>query len=90
MDLTSRAKWAEYSKAKDDMFHYTDTTHFTLVCSQCGLQEEDTAQLHSAFIEQNSHMSGSPSRPIKLPKIKKDADYERPPIYEQTFVPEIY
>ena len=25
MDLESRARWVEYSKAKDEMFAYTDT-----------------------------------------------------------------
>ena len=25
MDLESRAKWVDYSKAKDEMFSYTDT-----------------------------------------------------------------
>ena len=27
MDLESRARWADYSRAKDDMFRYTDTKH---------------------------------------------------------------
>ena len=31
MDLESRARWVEYSRAKDEMFRYTDIKHRAVV-----------------------------------------------------------
>ena len=39
MDLESWNKWVEYSKAKDEMFRYTDTKHLALVRGQRRRQE---------------------------------------------------
>ncbi len=36
MDLESRKRWVEYSRAKDDMFRYTDTKLSPLVCRRSG------------------------------------------------------
>ena len=34
MDLEARARWVEYSKAKDDMFGATDTNQVALECGR--------------------------------------------------------
>ncbi len=89
MDLTSREKWAEYSKAKDNMFHYTDTRISPWFVVNADSKRK--ARLNCiAHLLSKIPYKWKPDPPIKLPKIKKDEDYERPPIYEQTFVPEIY
>ena len=89
MDLTSREKWAEYSKAKDDMFHYTDTRISPWFVVNADSKKK--ARLNCiAHLLSKIPYKWKPEAPIKLPKLKKDQNYERPPIYEQTFVPEIY
>jgi polyphosphate kinase 2 len=89
IDLKSREKWAEYSKAKDNMFHYTDTRispWFVL-----NADSKKKARLNCiAHLLSKIPYEWKPEPAIKLPKIKKDTSYERTPIYEQTFVPEVY
>ncbi len=88
MDLVSRNKWVEYSKAKDEMFAYTDTR----VSPWYVVQADDKRRARLNCI---AHLlSKIPYGDIKtkkytLPPISKEG-YIRPPITEQTFVPEIY
>ena len=89
MDLTSREKWAEYSKAKDDMFHYTDTRISPWFVVNADSKKKARLNCVAHFLSKIPYKHKA-EPPIKLPKLKKDEKYERPPIYEQTFVPEIY
>jgi len=88
MDLESRSKWVEYSKAKDEMFSYTDTK-----VSPWYVVNADNKQ--KARLNCIHHLlSMIPYKDIKykkmqLPPINKEG-YIRPPITEQTFVPEVY
>ncbi|MEE4115352.1 MAG: polyphosphate kinase 2 [Marinilabiliaceae bacterium] len=88
MDLASRSKWVEYSKAKDEMFSYTDTK----VSPWWVVNGDDKRRARLNCI---SHLlSKIPYEEIKytkieLPEVVKTG-YVRPPISEQTFVPEIY
>lgn len=88
MDLESRSKWVEYSKAKDEMFAYTDTK-----LSPWYVVNADDKR--SARLNCIHHLlSKIPYEDLKhekliLPPIKKEG-YVRPPIAEQTFVPEVY
>lgn len=89
MDLTSREKWAEYSKAKDDMFHFTDTRISPWFVVNADSKKK--ARLNCiAHLLSKIPYKYEMEPPIKLPKLKKDNKYERPPIHEQTFVPELY
>lgn len=89
MDLESRERWAEYSKAKDDMFYHTDTR-------QCPWFVVDADEKKKARLNCISHLlskipyEDTPLKPIKLPPLKHDDSYTRPPIDEQTFVPDKY
>ncbi len=89
MDLESRSKWIEYSKAKDDMFFHTDT-------KQCpwyvvNADDKKRARLNgiSHLLSLIPHKDLTPE-PIELPPRQDDTGYVRPPITSQTFVPEIY
>ena len=89
MDLTSREKWAEYSKAKDDMFHYTDTRISPWFVVNADSKKR--ARLNCiAHLLSKIPYKYKMEAPIKLPKLKKQTDYVRAPFYEQTFIPEIY
>lgn len=89
MDLQSRTKWAEYSKAKDEMFHYTDTRISPWFVVNADSQKKARLNCIAHLISKIPYVYEAEPE-VKLPKIKKDENYVRPPFYEQTFVPEIY
>ncbi|EGQ9206666.1 polyphosphate kinase 2 [Vibrio cholerae] len=88
MDLESRQRWAAYSRAKDEMFAYTDTKH----CPWWVVPSDDKKRARLNCI---SHILSSVEyqeiehAPITLPEINKQG-YVRPPIEDQTFVPQRY
>jgi polyphosphate kinase 2 len=88
MDLISRNKWVEYSRAKDDMFEYTDTKQSPWWV----VQGDDKRRARLNCI--HHLLSQIPYEEIKYRKIKlpeiNTTGYIRPPLSEQTFVPEIY
>ncbi len=88
MDLASRSRWVEYSRAKDEMFSYTDTK-----ASPWWVVNGDDKR--RARLNCISHLlSRIPYQEIKYKKIKLPdvvkTGYVRPPLSEQTFVPELY
>jgi len=89
MDVVSRDKWVEYSKAKDEMFSYTDTkqTPWYVVESD----DKRRAQLNCI----RHLLSLIDYKDVELPLLElgprpKQGGYVRPPITEQTFVPDYY
>jgi len=89
MDLESRAKWVEYSQAKDAMFEYTDTkkSPWTVVPSD----DKKRARLNTIrhLLSQFPYTDLVPG-PIELPPRPSIEGYIRPPMTEQTFVPDPY
>lgn len=87
MDLESRSRWVEYSRAKDDMFVYTDTED----CPWFVVEADDK---RSARINCISHLLAQiPYKAIKYDKITlppiDTQGYERPALATQTFVPDV-
>jgi polyphosphate kinase 2 len=86
MDVESRTKWVDYSKAKDEMFAYTDTKQ-----SPWYVVEADDKR--KARLNCITHLLGQikykdvPREKIVLPPLEKEKSYVRPPMSEQTFVP---
>ena len=88
MDLESRSRWVEYSKAKDEMFAYTDTK----ISPWYVVHADDKRKARLNCIHHLLSMipyEEIKHKKIKLPPINKEG-YIRPPISSQTFVPEIY
>jgi polyphosphate kinase 2 len=90
MDLESRGKWFEYSKAKDTMFHYTDT-------KESPWWVVDGEEKRRARLNCISHLLSvipyEDTVPPKLelpPKQPPDANYVRPPKQSMRWVPEKY
>ncbi len=89
MDLESRARWVEYSKAKDDMFSATDIKQ-----SPWYVVKADDKRL--ARLNCISHLLSMipykdlTSDPISLPPRQQKMDYIRPPMSMQTFVPDVF
>jgi polyphosphate kinase len=87
MDLHARSRWVEYSRAKDDMFVYTDTED----CPWFVVEADDK---RSARINCISHLlSRIPYKAIKYDKITlppiETQGYERPALAKQSFVPDV-
>jgi polyphosphate kinase 2 len=89
MDLESRKRWVDFSRAKDIMFAHTDTQ-----LSPWWVVEADNKK--KARLNTISHLLSSipyeyePKPPLKLPKRQANKDYERPPRETQRFVPQVY
>lgn len=90
MDLESRAKWFEYSKAKDEMFKYTDIKQAPWFVVEADNKKKARLNCIHHLLSLIPYKDLTPE-PIKLPpRQKEDKAYVRPPITDQTFVPEIY
>lgn len=89
MDLESRRRWVEYSKAKDDMFAHTDTKQSPWYVVDA--DDKCRARLNCIhhLLSLIPYKDLTPPR-IKLPPRNTRIRYSRPPINEQTFVPKTY
>ncbi len=89
MDIESRKRWVEYSKAKDQMFAHTDI-------KQAPWYVIDSHNKRKARLNCISHLLSTipyedlTPEPIELPPRQGDTGYVRPPMSDQTFVPEVY
>ncbi len=89
MDLVSRSKWLEYSKAKDDMFAHTDTKQVPWYVVNADNKKSARLNCISHILSQIPYKKMD-FPPTKLPPLPKNSSYVRPPIKYQTFVPEKY
>jgi polyphosphate kinase 2 len=89
MDVESRQKWVEYSKAKDDMFSYTDTKQspWNVVLADDKRRARLNCISHLLSLIPYEEV---PREEIILPPLERDKAYVRPPMAEQTFVPNRY
>jgi polyphosphate kinase len=88
MDLESRKRWADYSRAKDDMFAVSDTKQAPWYVVNSDNKEAARLNVIRHLLSQFDYKDLTP-KPVKLPPIGK-SKYVRPPIHEQNFVPELY
>ncbi|MBB6460126.1 polyphosphate kinase 2 [Flammeovirga kamogawensis] len=88
MDLESRSKWVEYSKAKDNMFAYTDTKQSPWYVVKADDKKKARLNCISHFLSKVPYEEIK-YKTIDLPKISKEG-YIRPPMSEQSFVPDKY
>ena len=89
MDLESRNKWVEYSKAKDLMFEHTDTDRspWWVVDGE----EKKRARLNCIeHLLSQFEYSDFKKTKVKLPTRRKIKKLSRPPIDTQKFVPRIW
>lgn len=89
MDIASWHKWVEYSKAKDEMFKYTDTKISPWYCVNADDKRKARLNCIAHILSMIPYEDVTP-KPIELPPRKIDDSYVRPPIQEFTYVPEIY
>lgn len=89
MDLKSREKWVEYSKAKDEMFNHTDIKQapWYVVHGEQKKRARLNVIAHLLSLIPYDHLADPK---IKLPPRQEKIGYVRPPITDQSFVPEIF
>jgi len=89
MDLKSRNHWLEYSKAKDQMFSYTDTKQVPWFV----VNGDDKKRARLNCIHHLLHQIPYEQRPeaeLELPPLPQNESYVRPPLDYQTFILEVY
>lgn len=88
MDLESRGRWTEYSKAKDKMFEYTDTKNSPWFVVNG--EDKRAARLNciSHILKQIPYEQSEYPK-LSIPAINKTG-YSRPPLHKQELVPERY
>jgi len=89
MDLKSREKWAEYSMAKDEMFKHTDIKQAPWFVVRADNKKRARLNVIAHLLGQIPYDELKDPN-IKLPDRQENVGYVRPPITEQTFVPEVY
>lgn len=87
MDVESRDKWVEYSMAKDKMFSFTDTKQSPWYVVHADDKKRARLNCISHLLSTIPYEDLTP-KPFKLPPLKHDVAYVRPPVTDQTFVPE--
>ena len=88
MDLQSRARWVDYSRAKDVMFQHTDTDTSPWWVVQADEKERARLNCVSHLLSVIAYEDLT-SAPLALPDRQQD-EYVRPPESEQRFVPQVY
>ena len=88
MDLQSRAQWVEYSRAKDEMFRYTDIKHAPWYVVEADDKRRARLNCIAHLLSMIDYEDLTPP-PIELP-VRGESHYVRPPLDEQTFVPQVY
>lgn len=89
MDLESRARWVDYSKAKDEMFKYTDIKQAPWYVVNADNKKRARLNCINHLLSLIPYEDLTPE-PVKLPPRRDRTGYVRPPISDQTFVPEVY
>lgn len=89
MDIESRNRWVEYSKAKDEMFAYTDTKLSPWWVVEADNKKRARLNCIAHLLSVIPYEDLTPPS-MELPPRHEGKGYVRPPIEEQTFVPSVY
>ena len=89
MDLESRARWMEYSKAKDEMFAHTDIKQAPWFVVEADNKKRARLNCISHLLSMIPYEDLTPE-PIELPERQQKTGYVRPPLSDQTFVDDRY
>jgi len=89
MDLESRKRWVAYSKAKDDTFAHTDIKQAPWYVVKSDIKKHARLNCISHLLDQVPYKDLTPD-PIVLEDRPPQEGYIRPPMEDQTFVPDIH
>jgi polyphosphate kinase 2 len=88
MDLESRKHWADYSRAKDEMFAVTDIKQAPWFVVNAEDKKRARLNVIRHLLSMIPYHDLTPE-PLALPALNK-SKYVRPPMSEQNFIPEVY
>ena len=89
MDLESRRRWVDYSKAKDEMFAHTDIKQAPWYVVDAEVKKHARLNCIRHLLELIPYEDLTPE-PIELPERAEAGAYVRPPFSDQTMVPLVY
>lgn len=89
MDLESRKRWVEYSKAKDDMFAHTDVKQAPWYVVNSDIKKHARLNCISHLLSMIPY-EYIQRDPVVLEERPPQKGYVRPPMSDQTFVPEAH
>ena len=89
MDIEGRARWVEFSKAKDTLFAHTDIKQAPWYVVNADSKKAARLNCISHLLSQIPYEE-VPWEEVELPDRQDRTGYVRPPLSDQTFVPEIY
>jgi len=89
MDLESRKRWVDYSKAKDTMFSHTDIKQAPWYVVSSDVKKHARLNCINHLLSLIPYKDLTPA-PITLEERPPQRGYVRPPMGDQTFVPEIH
>jgi hypothetical protein len=89
MDLESRERWVEYSRAKDDMFAVTDIKQAPWYVVPSDSKKSARLNCISHLLSQFDYQDLTPA-PMELPPRTIENSYIRPPLEDQNIIPQIY
>ncbi|MBN1845188.1 MAG: polyphosphate kinase 2 [Sedimentisphaerales bacterium] len=89
MDMESRRRWVEYSRCKDEMFSHTDIKQAPWFVVEADDKKRARLNCIHHLLGQFQYEDLTPA-PVELPPRQQEKGYVRPPITDQTFVPEVY
>ena len=89
MDLESRSRWVEYSRAKDIMFAHSDIKQAPWFAVNADDKKRARLNSISHFLTMIPYEDLTPEE-IALPPRQENEGYVRPPLSDQTFIPEVY
>jgi polyphosphate kinase 2 len=89
MDLQSREKWVEYSRAKDEMFRHTDIKQAPWYTVEADDKRRARLNCLAHILSLVPYQDATPP-PLKLPPRRPpDDSYVRPPKSDQNLVPDV-
>ena len=88
MDMESRKHWVDYSRAKDEMFSHTDIKQAPWYVVDGDNKKHARINCISHLLSMFKYEDLTPE-PIPLPPRQEDNTYVRPPLIDQTFVPDV-
>ena len=89
MDLQSRSRWLDYSKAKDEMFAHCDIKQAPWYVVNADDKKRARLNCITHLLSLIPYEDLTPEE-IELPARQTDTGYVRPPMTDQTFVPEAH
>jgi polyphosphate kinase 2 len=89
MDVKSYERWVDYSRAKDQMFKYTDIKQAPWYNVNADVKKHARLNVISHLLSMIPYKELTPE-PFDMPDRQDDKGYVRPPFEDLTFIPQVY